>query len=65
MLLAARPEWQERARAEAQEACQGRATLDPDALRRLRTVGDIIATPSSFIPSALSFILELHVLHYN
>jgi cytochrome P450 len=66
MLLATHPEWQERARAEAQEVCQGRATLDPDVLRRLKIVSNIVATPSSFIPSALSFILELHVCtNYN
>lgn len=37
MLLAAHPEWQERARAEVLEACQGKS-LDFEMLRRLRTV---------------------------
>jgi cytochrome P450 len=38
MLLSAHPERQERARAEAVEVCQGGATLDVDALRRLKIV---------------------------
>lgn len=40
MLLATHPEWQERARAEALEVCQGRTTLDVDVLRRLKTVSN-------------------------
>lgn len=38
MLLATHPEWQERARAEAQEVCEGRSILDVDILRRLKIV---------------------------
>ena len=49
MLLAAHPEWQERARAEAAEVCQGGATLDVNALRQLRIVSNSSIHPSDCI----------------
>jgi len=40
MLLAAHPDWQERARAEALEVCCGQTVLDIDVLRQLKIVRD-------------------------
>jgi cytochrome P450 len=38
MLLAAHPDWQDRARAEVLEVCCGQTVMDTDILRQLKTV---------------------------
>jgi cytochrome P450 len=55
MLLAAHPEWQDRARAEVLEVCGGAAAPDFDAVSRMRTVHAVVLEtlrlfpPSSFV----------------
>ncbi|CAN6357421.1 unnamed protein product, partial [Urochloa humidicola] len=60
MLLAAHPEWQERARAEAVEVCQyqGAATLDVDALRQLRIITMVIQETLRLYPPASLMMRE-------
>ncbi|CAM0150731.1 unnamed protein product [Urochloa decumbens] len=53
MLLATHPEWQERARAEAVEVCQGGEMLDVDALRRLR-IDDGDPRDAAAVPSGVA-----------
>ncbi|CAD6271776.1 unnamed protein product [Miscanthus lutarioriparius] len=55
MLLAAHPEWQDRARAEALDVCGGAAAPDFDAVARMRTLHAVVLEtlrlfpPSSFV----------------
>uniref|UniRef100_A0A0D9XNH5 RING-type E3 ubiquitin transferase n=1 Tax=Leersia perrieri TaxID=77586 RepID=A0A0D9XNH5_9ORYZ len=58
MLLATHPEWQERARAEAIEVCQGRTPLDIDALRRLKIVTMVIQETLRLYPPASLMMRE-------
>ncbi|TVU50627.1 hypothetical protein EJB05_02005, partial [Eragrostis curvula] len=58
MLLATHPEWQERARAEALEACRGRATLDVDILRRLKILTMVIQETLRLYPPASLMMRE-------
>ncbi|CAM0150218.1 unnamed protein product [Urochloa decumbens] len=58
MLLATHPEWQERARAEAVEVCQGEAMLDVDALRRLRIMTMVIQETLRLYPPASLMMRE-------
>lgn len=59
MLLAAHPEWQERARAEAAEVCQGGATLDVNALRQLRIITMVIQETLRLFPPASLMMREV------
>ncbi|CAN6330214.1 unnamed protein product [Urochloa humidicola] len=60
MLLAAHPDWQERARAEAVEVCehQGAATLDVDALRQLKIITMVIQETLRLYPPASLMMRE-------
>ncbi|XP_025808604.1 cytochrome P450 714C3-like isoform X1 [Panicum hallii] len=58
MLLAAHPEWQEHARAEAAEICLGGATLDVEALRRLKIITMVIQETLRLYPPASLMMRE-------
>ncbi|KAL6906014.1 hypothetical protein ACP4OV_003615 [Aristida adscensionis] len=58
MFLVTHPEWQERARAEALEVCQGRKTLDIDVLRRLKTLTMVIQETLRLYPPASLMMRE-------
>lgn len=58
MLLSTHPEWQEHARAEAVEVCQGGATLDVDALRRLKIITMVIQETLRLYPPASLMMRE-------
>lgn len=45
MLLAAHPDWQDRARAEVLEVCRGQTAMDIDVLRQLKIVRDSLLVP--------------------
>nr|CAD1817447.1 unnamed protein product [Ananas comosus var. bracteatus] len=68
MLLAAHPEWQERARAEVLEVCQGKS-LDFEMLRRLRTLTMVIQEtlrlypPASFVTRETLRDMKLGAIH--
>ncbi|CAL4904525.1 unnamed protein product [Urochloa decumbens] len=58
MLLAAHPEWQVRARAEALEVCCGQTMLDIDALRQLRILTMVIQETLRLYPPASLIMRE-------
>ncbi|KAL6597390.1 hypothetical protein ACP70R_046830 [Stipagrostis hirtigluma subsp. patula] len=58
MFLATHTEWQERARAEALEVCQGTTTLDVNVLHRLRILTMVIQETLRFYPPAWMMMRE-------
>jgi cytochrome P450 len=69
MLLAAHPEWQERARAEVLEVCGGAAEPDFDMVSRMKTLGMVVQEtlrlfpPSSFVVRETFRDMRLGRLH--
>ncbi|KAL6642168.1 hypothetical protein ACP70R_020349 [Stipagrostis hirtigluma subsp. patula] len=58
MLLATHPEWQDRARAEVLEVCQGQTILDTDVLRRLKILTMVIQETLRLYPPASLMMRE-------
>jgi len=58
MLLAAHPDWQDRARAEVLEVCCGQTVMDTDILRQLKTLTMVIQETLRLYPPASLIMRE-------